>query len=91
MALVVNHENSNMRILQLLLFSVLYQLKAETIEGLRWPTTSSTVKLLGLFPRQTVEESKNDMWIIHCRSMFRAAIVLSQRYNITFQGQYLDC
>ncbi|CAF4470568.1 unnamed protein product, partial [Rotaria sp. Silwood2] len=64
-------------------------MKTETTVELSWPVSSSVVKLLGFFPRQADEESKNDMWTIHCRSMFRAAIVLSQQYNITFQGQFL--
>ncbi|CAF1565261.1 unnamed protein product, partial [Adineta steineri] len=65
----------------LLFFSILWKLKAEST----WPTTSSAVKLLGIFPRQ----SGNNVLIIHSRSMFRAAILLSQQYNITFQGQHL--
>ena len=79
----------NLAILQFLLLSTLWNLKAETTRGLGWPTSSSNVKLLGFFPRQTDEESKNDMWILHCRSMFKAAILLSLQYNITLQGQYL--
>ncbi|CAF1342478.1 unnamed protein product [Adineta steineri] len=72
----------NSRSFKLLLFvSILWKLKAEST----WPTTSSAVKLLGIFPRQ----SGNNVLIIHSRSMFRAAILLSQKYNITFQGQYL--
>ncbi|CAF4488151.1 unnamed protein product, partial [Rotaria sp. Silwood2] len=75
--------------MQLLLFSIRCISKTETTVELSWPVSSSVVKLLGFFPRQADEESKNDMWTIHCRSMFRAAIVLSQQYNITFQGQFL--
>ncbi|CAF3283998.1 unnamed protein product [Rotaria sp. Silwood2] len=76
-------------LIQLLLFSIRCISKTETTVELSWPVSSSVVKLLGFFPRQADEESKNDMWTIYCRSMFRAAIVLSQQYNITFQGQFL--
>ena len=75
--------------LQLLLFSILWQSRAGTTEAPSWPVSSSTVNLLGIFPRQTEETSKNDMWIFHCRAMFRAAILLAQQYNMTFQDEYL--
>jgi hypothetical protein len=80
----------NLTCLYFLLFSTLWKSKIETAIELSWPVSSSNVKLLGLFHQQIHEESKNDMWTVHCRSMFRAAIVLSQHYNITFQGQFLD-
>ncbi|CAF1652282.1 unnamed protein product, partial [Didymodactylos carnosus] len=84
--------NSYLASLQFLLFFILCELKTKTTIAESWPTTlqSSTVKLLGLFPEQTDIEPKNDMWTIHCRSMFKAAILLSQRYNITLEGQLVD-
>ncbi|CAF3907163.1 unnamed protein product, partial [Rotaria sp. Silwood1] len=57
---------------------------------LHWPVRSSMVKLIGFFPSQADKHSKTNMWSIHCRSMFKSAVILSQQYNITFQGQYLD-
>ncbi|CAF3065898.1 unnamed protein product [Rotaria sp. Silwood2] len=79
----------NLVCLQLVLFSILWILKAEKTVGLDWPVTSASVKLLGIFPQQTDVESKNDMWALHCLSMFRAAILLSQQYNIKFQEEFL--
>ena len=57
--------------------------------GHNWPVILSDFNLVGLFPLQANEESENDMWIIHSRAMFHVAILLSQKYNMTFQGQYL--
>lgn len=79
----------NLAILQFLLLSRLCTIKAETTVGLGWPTSSSSVKLLGFFPQQTDERSGSDVWSLQCRSMFKAAILLSSQYNITLQGQYL--
>ena len=80
---------SRLGCLQLLLFSMLWTSRAEITGALSWPVSSSTVNLLGIFPRQAEETSKNDMWIVHCRTMFRAAILLAQQYNMTFQGEFL--
>ncbi|UJR38682.1 hypothetical protein I4U23_031348 [Adineta vaga] len=80
----------NLASVQLILFLFLsWKLKAEIAVESSWPTTSSNIKLLGFFPQLSKKQSGSDLWIVHCRSMFRAAILLSQQYNITFQGQYL--
>ncbi|CAF1104888.1 unnamed protein product [Rotaria sordida] len=57
---------------------------------LHWPVRSSMVKLIGFFPSQADKQSNTSMWSSHCRSMFKSAVILSQQYHITFQGQYLD-
>ncbi|CAF1195853.1 unnamed protein product [Rotaria sordida] len=57
---------------------------------LHWPVRSSMVKLIGFFPLQADKQSNTSMWSSHCRSMFKSAVILSQQYHITFQGQYLD-
>ena len=75
--------------LVLLLFAILCKLNTGTTAGIDWPRNSSGVKLFGFFPQQAEGQSKNDMWVIHVRSMFRAAIILSQQYNIKLQGQFL--
>ncbi|CAF1428764.1 unnamed protein product [Adineta steineri] len=49
--------------------------------------TSSNVsdyQILGLFRDDITTNSS-----IHCRAMFKAAILLSQQYNITIDGQYI--
>lgn len=79
----------NCAYLVLLLFTILCKLNTGTTAGSNWSTNSSGIKLLGLFPQQTEGQSEKDMWVIHCRYMFRAAIILSQRYNIKLQGQVL--
>ena len=57
--------------------------------GFSWPVSLSSTKLLGIFPHQASNRTLSDVWIVHCISMFRAAILLSQQYNITFQGEQL--
>lgn len=75
--------------LQLLWFSILWILRTEKTIALDWPVSSTSVKLIGIFPQETDGKSKNNMWTIHCSSMFRAAILLSQKYNITFQNEFI--
>ena len=49
-----------------------------------WPSsTGSSVKLLGLFQ----DEFHSSTTSVHAQAMFKAAIVLSQRANITVDGQ----
>lgn len=74
---------------KLLLFVVLCKLGTKSTMGHNWPVILSDFNLIGIFPWQADEESKTDMWTIHCRAMFKAAILLSKKYNMTFQGQYL--
>lgn len=47
-----------------------------------------TVDLLGLFP-DAPNTSKPTTLSVHSRAMFKAAILLSQQYNITISGKYI--
>ncbi|UJR10908.1 hypothetical protein I4U23_015095 [Adineta vaga] len=50
-----------------------------------WPSTnSSNVKLLGLF-YDISNVTETTTWSLHARAMFKSAIILSHRYNITIQ------
>ena len=52
-----------------------------------WPSiTTSTAKLLGIFP-DSGNISSLDVLSVHSRAMFHAAILLAYRYNITAGGQ----
>jgi polar amino acid transport system substrate-binding protein len=54
-----------------------------------WPSpTSSNVRLLGLFS-DALNTSTPTTLSVHSRAMFQAAILLSQQYNITIQGQLI--
>ncbi|CAF4281012.1 unnamed protein product, partial [Didymodactylos carnosus] len=52
-------------------------------------TNSSTIQLLGLFPKDLKNVSKFDLWSNHSRSLFKAAIILANRSNFTFGGHHL--
>ncbi|CAF2778782.1 unnamed protein product [Rotaria sp. Silwood2] len=55
-----------------------------------WPSTnSSNIQLLGLFENvsNTSESSKVS---VHSRAMFKAAVMVSQQYNITIEGQLIE-
>jgi ABC-type amino acid transport substrate-binding protein/ABC-type branched-subunit amino acid transport system substrate-binding protein len=52
------------------------------------PSTSSSVQLLGLFS-DALNTSSPTTLSVHSRAMFQAAIILSQQYNITIQGQLI--
>ena len=54
-----------------------------------WPTFNQTkVQLLGLF-RNRVNQSELDLRSNHTRAMFKAAILLSQQYNVKINGEYI--
>lgn len=54
-----------------------------------WPTSNaSTIQLLGLFP-DAINTNRSTLLSIHVRAMFQAAVVLSQRYNITLDGELI--
>ena len=55
-----------------------------------WPSfDSSKIQLLGLFPDAS-NISKSTTLSSHSRAMFKAAIILSHRYNITVGGEFID-
>ncbi|CAF1329662.1 unnamed protein product [Adineta steineri] len=55
-----------------------------------WPSlNSSTIQLLGLFS-DAINTSEPTTVSVHSRAMFKAAIILSQRYNITIDGKYIE-
>ncbi|CAF3473605.1 unnamed protein product [Rotaria sp. Silwood1] len=55
-----------------------------------WPLShSSTIQLLGLF-QDEVNGYESPEFSSHCRAMFKAAVLLSQQYNITIDGQFIE-
>ncbi|CAF1462462.1 unnamed protein product, partial [Rotaria sordida] len=54
-----------------------------------WPTSNtSNIQLLGLFKDAENTSSPTDL-SVHSRAMFKAAVLLSQQYNITIEGQFI--
>ncbi|CAF1361610.1 unnamed protein product [Adineta ricciae] len=76
----------NLSIIVFVLFTICW--KSKVVKS-TWPQTSSNLKLIGFFPEEITEESDDGLWIIHCRSMFHSALVLSQKYEMKFNGEYL--
>ena len=72
----------------LLLYSIVVQLNAHYVKT-TWPSpNASSIQLLGLF--QYVENSSDPTKSTsHSHAMFKAAILLSQLYNITIEGQFI--
>ncbi|CAF1322820.1 unnamed protein product, partial [Didymodactylos carnosus] len=68
-----------------------------TINGQEWPYMNASldyVQLLGLFPAYdsqlfSREFSGPTSWALHCRSMFKSAILLAQRSGILLENRYL--
>ena len=55
-----------------------------------WPTpTSSNIKILGLFS-DAKNTSNPSEFSVHSRAVFKSAILLSQRYNLTVDGQFIE-
>jgi ABC-type branched-subunit amino acid transport system substrate-binding protein len=57
-----------------------------------WPSPSSSPsasQLVGLFP-DGENMSETTEFSIHSRAMFKAAVLLSQQYNITIDGEHLQ-
>ncbi|CAF1579577.1 unnamed protein product, partial [Adineta ricciae] len=75
--------------LLLLLLGVLYKVRIQATSESNWPVSTSNTKLLGFFPQQSNNKTYNETWIIHCMSMFRAAILLSHQYNMMYQGELI--
>ena len=74
----------------LFLLFIFGQLNIQLVKS-SWPipNSSSSIEILGLFSGET-NASVTSKFIIHSRAMFKAAIILSQRYNITIDGQFLQ-
>ncbi|CAF1037353.1 unnamed protein product [Rotaria sp. Silwood1] len=67
---------------------ILWQLNFEHAEA-AWPSSNvSTIQLLGLFPDAS-NTSKPTTLSVHSEAMFKAAILLSQQFNITIDGKYI--
>ncbi|CAF2900476.1 unnamed protein product, partial [Rotaria sp. Silwood2] len=72
----------------LLLNILLVQLNIDNIMSI-WPSSNeSDIYLLGLFA-YTPDASDNDDLAIHSRAMFKAAVLLSNQYNITIDGKLI--
>ena len=55
-----------------------------------WPFMNmSNIQLLGLFP-DPENTSKPTAFSTHARAMFQAAVVLSHRYNMRFEGEFIS-
>ena len=55
-----------------------------------WPKqTSSNIKILGLFPDAKNTSNPTD-FSVHSRAMFKSAVLLSQRYNLTIDEQFIE-
>ncbi|CAF3826981.1 unnamed protein product [Rotaria sp. Silwood1] len=72
----------------LFLLFIFGQLSQQYVKA-TWPSlNSSTIQLLGLFSDE-VNASQPSEFTIHSRAMFKAAVILSQQYNITIEGQFI--
>ena len=70
-----------------ILRSLFFHLIFTSYLSAEWPsTTSSQIQLLGLFS-DSENASRPIPESVHPRAMFKAAIILAQRYNITVAGQ----
>jgi len=55
-----------------------------------WPiSNSSSIQILGLFIGEPNASNEED-FIIHCRAMFKSAILLAQQYELKFDGHFLQ-
>ncbi|CAF4714054.1 unnamed protein product [Rotaria sp. Silwood2] len=78
---------SNLR--WLFLFFILGQFNRQHVEA-TWPLlNSSTIQLLGLF-QDAANASESLEFSIHAEAMFKAAVILSQQYNITIEGKFIE-
>ncbi|CAF3993101.1 unnamed protein product, partial [Rotaria sordida] len=72
----------------LLLNILLVQLNIDNVMSI-WPSSnSSDIYLLGLFG-YIPDASNNNNLVIHSRAMFKAAVLLSNQYNITIDGKLI--
>lgn len=73
---------------RILLHSIIWKIYLNYVQT-SWPSTnSSTIDLLGLFP-DGENTSEATTFSTHSRAMFEAAVLLSQRYNIKIDGNYI--
>jgi ionotropic glutamate receptor len=73
----------------LLLNFLFIQLHIKSVRT-EWPSQNlSSIKLLGLFPDADNTREPTEL-SVHSRAMFKAAILLSQEYNITIENQYIQ-
>ncbi|CAF3778396.1 unnamed protein product [Adineta steineri] len=73
----------------LCLHFILWQCNINYVKTM-WPLfNSSTIQLLGLFS-DAINTSEPTTVSVHSRAMFKAAILLSQLYNITIDGKYIE-
>ena len=75
--------------ISLLLLSMICGFKGKQRIDEAWVMRPSNNNLIGLFPEQQNQSLRENDWIVHSRAMFRAAVILSQQFNITFNGDYL--
>ncbi|UJR27764.1 hypothetical protein I4U23_009037 [Adineta vaga] len=55
-----------------------------------WPSSNtSNIQLLGLFP-DAENTSKPTSFSVHSRAMFKAAIILSQQYDMRIDGEFIQ-
>lgn len=66
----------------------LYFLFGTDIKANLMPSNLTNVQLLGLFADISNTSSDNTI-SIHSHAMFKAAIILSQKYNITIEGKHI--
>ncbi|CAF4162895.1 unnamed protein product, partial [Rotaria sordida] len=72
----------------LLLNILLVQLNIDNVMSI-WPSSnSSDIYLLGLFGYMP-DASDNNYQVLHFRAMFKAAVLLSNQYNITIDGKLI--
>ncbi|CAF2846810.1 unnamed protein product [Rotaria sp. Silwood2] len=73
----------------LFLYFILGQFNVHYVAS-AWPSTnSSNIQLLGLFENVSNTSESSEV-SVHSRAMFKAAVMLSQQYNITIEGQLIE-
>ncbi|CAF4078580.1 unnamed protein product [Adineta steineri] len=73
----------------LLINLILIQFLIKSIKT-EWPSiSSSSIKILGLFPNQ-LNNSNPTTLSVHCEAMFKSAIILSQQNNIKLQQEFIN-
>ncbi|CAM4922473.1 unnamed protein product [Rotaria socialis] len=75
--------------MQYLLLLLIIKLLAVKYTDATWPPSKiSNIQLLGLF-QDTSNEFESNTISIHSQAMFKAAILLSQQFNLTIEGQLI--
>ena len=79
----------NMKDLSQILFNIIFWQTYFISVKTNWPLTNlSTINLLGLFP-DAPNTTQPTTLSTHPEAMFKAAILLSQQYNIKIRGKYI--